>query len=92
MAADLEGWLAPNRIYPGVPEAMRALMQRHEVYIVTTKQVGAGGRGAGRAAPRALQWRSRGVAVARPCSPTALLCPPARVASRPAPTCPGAVH
>ncbi len=40
MAADLEGWLAPNRIYPGVAEAMQALMQAHEVYIVTTKQVG----------------------------------------------------
>ncbi|KAL4452021.1 hypothetical protein ABPG75_007683 [Micractinium tetrahymenae] len=38
MAADLEGWLAPNRIYPGVAEAMQALMQAHEVYIVTTKQ------------------------------------------------------
>lgn len=38
MAADLEGWLAPNRIYPGVAEAMRVLMQAHEVYIVTTKQ------------------------------------------------------
>ncbi|EFN54892.1 hypothetical protein CHLNCDRAFT_24112 [Chlorella variabilis] len=38
MAADLEGWLAPNRIYPGVAEAVRALMQQHEVYIVTTKQ------------------------------------------------------
>lgn len=38
MAADLEGWLAPNRIYPGVADAMRALMEAHEVYIVTTKQ------------------------------------------------------
>lgn len=38
MAADLDGWLAPNRIYPGVAEAMQALMQQHEVYIVTTKQ------------------------------------------------------
>lgn len=45
MAADMEGWLAPNRIYPGVAEAMQALMQQHEVYIVTTKQVGAGGYG-----------------------------------------------
>lgn len=35
---DLQGWLAPNRIYPGMPEAMRALMAAHEVYIVTTKQ------------------------------------------------------
>jgi hypothetical protein len=40
MAADMEGWLAPNRIYPGVADAVRALMQQHEVYIVTTKQVG----------------------------------------------------
>ena len=38
MAADMEGWLAPNRIYPGVADAMRALMAAHEVYIVTTKQ------------------------------------------------------
>jgi hypothetical protein len=40
MAADLEGWLAPNRIYPGVAQAIQALMERDEVYIVTTKQVG----------------------------------------------------
>lgn len=38
MAADMDGWLAPNRIYPGVADAVRALMQSHEVYIVTTKQ------------------------------------------------------
>lgn len=38
MAADLDGWLAPNRIYPGVAEAVRALMAAHEVFIVTTKQ------------------------------------------------------
>lgn len=38
MAADLDGWLAPNRIYPGVADAMTALMTYHEVYIVTTKQ------------------------------------------------------
>ena len=42
MAADLDGWLAPNRIYPGVAEAMQALMQQHEVYIVTTKQASGG--------------------------------------------------
>ena len=36
--SDLEGWLAPNRIYPGVAEAVRRLMEEHEVYIVTTKQ------------------------------------------------------
>ncbi len=38
MAADLDGWLAPNRIYPGVADCMRSLMNDHEVYIVTTKQ------------------------------------------------------
>ena len=38
LADDLDGWLAPNRIYPGVADAMQALMDRHEVYIVTTKQ------------------------------------------------------
>ena len=38
IAADLDGWLAPNRIYPGVAEAMDQLMVEHEVYIVTTKQ------------------------------------------------------
>jgi hypothetical protein len=41
IASDLEGWLAPNRIYPGVAEAVKKLMQDQEVYIVTTKQVGA---------------------------------------------------
>lgn len=40
IAADLQGWLAPNRIYPGVAGAVRKLMDEHEVYIVTTKQVG----------------------------------------------------
>jgi phosphoglycolate phosphatase-like HAD superfamily hydrolase len=38
MAADLDGWLAPNRIYPGVAECMKSLINDHEVYIVTTKQ------------------------------------------------------
>lgn len=38
MAADLDGWLAPNRIYPGVADCMKSLMHDHEVYIVTTKQ------------------------------------------------------
>ena len=38
IARDLDGWLAPNRIYAGVPEAMDQLMVEHEVYIVTTKQ------------------------------------------------------
>lgn len=38
MKADLEGWLAPNRIYPGVADTVKALMERQESYIVTTKQ------------------------------------------------------
>lgn len=38
MATDLDGWLAPNRIYPGVADSMKSLMAEHEVYIVTTKQ------------------------------------------------------
>ena len=38
IARDLDGRLAPNRIYAGVPEAMDQLMVEHEVYIVTTKQ------------------------------------------------------
>lgn len=38
IASDLDGWLAPNRIYPGVPEAIDQLLVEHEVYIVTTKQ------------------------------------------------------
>lgn len=39
IAEDLSGWLAPNRIYPGVAEAINAALQHDEVYIVTTKQV-----------------------------------------------------
>jgi hypothetical protein len=40
IAADLQGWLAPNRIYDGVSSAVAASMARgDEVYIVTTKQV-----------------------------------------------------
>jgi len=38
MASDLDGWLAPNRIYPGVAECMKELISAAEVYIVTTKQ------------------------------------------------------
>eukprot|EP00878_Enallax_costatus_P030946 GHUV01033766.1.p1 GENE.GHUV01033766.1~~GHUV01033766.1.p1 ORF type:complete len:213 (+),score=60.36 GHUV01033766.1:674-1312(+) len=38
IAEDLQGWLAPNRIYPGVAEAVKAAVQHDEVYIVTTKQ------------------------------------------------------
>ena len=35
---DLAGWLAPNRIYDGIADALRSLKQRDDVYIVTTKQ------------------------------------------------------
>ncbi|WIA23028.1 hypothetical protein OEZ86_009943 [Tetradesmus obliquus] len=38
IADDLAGWLAPNRIYPGVADAVAAAMQQDDVYIVTTKQ------------------------------------------------------
>eukprot|EP00210_Caulerpa_lentillifera_P000220 g214.t1 len=38
MKEDLQSWLAPNRIYEGIPEALQELMSRTEVYIVTTKQ------------------------------------------------------
>ena len=40
MAADLDGWLAPNLIYPGVAEACIAAEESNacDVYIVTTKQ------------------------------------------------------
>lgn len=40
MAADLDGWLAPNRIYAGVAEPMKAAIAspEAEVFIVTTKQ------------------------------------------------------
>ncbi|KAG2501909.1 hypothetical protein HYH03_000407 [Edaphochlamys debaryana] len=38
IASDLAGWLAPNRIYAGVADPVRAAMQHHQVYIVTTKQ------------------------------------------------------
>jgi len=36
---DLDSWLAPNRIYDGVADALRSLKGREDVYIVTTKQV-----------------------------------------------------
>lgn len=41
MAADLDGWLAPNRIYDGVAPAMAHAIAAAdaEVFIVTTKQV-----------------------------------------------------
>jgi hypothetical protein len=44
---DLKGWLAPNRIYPGVADAVRSTLNSAdtEVYIVTTKQVRVGGGG-----------------------------------------------
>jgi hypothetical protein len=42
MAADLDGWLAPNLIYPGVAEACIAAEESAtcDVFIVTTKQAG----------------------------------------------------
>jgi len=39
MKEDLEGWLAPNKIFPGLSESMPKLLDKSEVYIVTTKQV-----------------------------------------------------
>jgi hypothetical protein len=41
MGEDLQGWLAPNRMYPKVTEAMKTAMasEEFEAYIVTTKQV-----------------------------------------------------
>lgn len=39
MAADLQSWLAPNKIYDGLPPALKHAMENEEVYIVTTKQV-----------------------------------------------------
>ncbi len=40
MAADLAGWLAPNRLYTGVADALRAALADAalDVSIVTTKQ------------------------------------------------------
>eukprot|EP00798_Chlamydomonas_sp_ICE-L_P026047 gene26047-11745_t len=38
IATDLAGWLAPNQIYEGVTEPIRAAMDSDELYIVTTKQ------------------------------------------------------
>ena len=35
---DLQGWLAANAIYAGLPEILKPAMERHEVFIVTTKQ------------------------------------------------------
>lgn len=35
---DLDSWLAPNRMYSGVPEMLNNCLQQHETYIVTTKQ------------------------------------------------------
>lgn len=35
---DLDGWLAANEIYEGMPQVLEHLLQRHALYIVTTKQ------------------------------------------------------
>ena len=38
MEKDLQGWIDANRIYPGIAETVRDLIDRHEFYVVTTKQ------------------------------------------------------
>jgi len=38
MSADLDGWLAANGIYEGLPDILRDARARHHAYIVTTKQ------------------------------------------------------
>lgn len=37
--SDLPGWLAPNRIYDGVADAVKSALSSDHAYIVTTKQV-----------------------------------------------------
>ena len=39
IAEDLEGWLAANEIYEGVPAIVKHLRSAGAFYIVTTKQV-----------------------------------------------------
>ncbi len=39
IARDLNGWLDANEIYEGLPDILTYLMQQHDLYIVTTKQV-----------------------------------------------------
>ena len=39
MADDLDGWLAANEIYEGVPAIVQHLRSQGSFYIVTTKQV-----------------------------------------------------
>ena len=39
MAEDLQKWLQSNGIYESMPQILKHLMDRDEVYIVTTKQV-----------------------------------------------------
>lgn len=38
MERDLEGWLASNGIYDGMPRILSAAQSSHEAYVVTTKQ------------------------------------------------------
>ncbi|MEW5297073.1 MAG: hypothetical protein WDW38_005882 [Sanguina aurantia] len=38
IAEDLDSWLAPNNIYPGVADLVRTALEQQELYIVTTKQ------------------------------------------------------
>ena len=42
MEEDLAGWISANRLYPNLAQALKGAMERHEVYIVTTKQVTSG--------------------------------------------------
>ena len=42
IAEDLDGWLAPNRIYEGVAAPVKQSMGSNEVYVVTTKGVRCG--------------------------------------------------
>ena len=39
MADNLDGWLAANEIYEGVPAIVQHLRSQGSFYIVTTKQV-----------------------------------------------------
>ena len=45
IAEDLNGWLAPNRIYEGVAAPVKQSMGSNEVYVVTTKGVRCGPEG-----------------------------------------------
>lgn len=38
MKADIQGWLSMNRFYPEAAELLRHAIDKHQTYIVTTKQ------------------------------------------------------